>query len=192
MGYEHVGTRVINLKWKGAWWSTAPNPFKYEEADADFTPRVSNLCEYRDAISKALSFVSGPYGGFASMALCAVAAVINSFGPSGAHFLVKPTMVRLKQAIVYPLGLPDWYRHCQEHIDCESRTCYDSYDGEDFQCCRAGEYASSVLRGKYCTDKALWEPDAERCCSRAVIGPITGTAYCLWPAWGRRTTSHLL
>ena len=178
MGYEHVGTRVINLKWKGAWWSNAPNPFKYEEADADFTPRVSNLCEYRDAISKALSFVSGPYGGFASMALCAVAAVINSFGPSGAHFLVKPTMVRLKQAIVYPLGLPDWYHHCQEHIDCESRTCYDSYDGEDSQCCRAGEYASSVLRGKYCTDKALWEPDAERCCSRAVIGPITGTAYC--------------
>ena len=153
MGYEHVGTRVINLKWKGAWWSNSPNPFKYEEADADFTPRVSNLCEYRNAIGNALSFVSGRFGGFASMTLCVVAAAINTVGPSGAHYLVAPTMVRLKQAIVYPAGLPDWYRHCEEHIDCESRTCYWSYDGEDYQCCRAGEYAFSFSWGtNYCSN----------------------------------------
>ncbi|EOD38787.1 hypothetical protein EMIHUDRAFT_361602 [Emiliania huxleyi CCMP1516] len=153
MGYEHVGTRVINLKWKGAWWANTPNPFKYE-TDTDFTPRVSNLCEYRNEIGTALSFVPviGSLGQFASMALCAAAAAINSFVGNGYHLLFT-TMVRIKQAIVYPDGLPDLSRHCEEHIDCESRTCYWSYDGEDYQCCRAGEYAFSFSWGtNYCSN----------------------------------------
>eukprot|EP00316_Scyphosphaera_apsteinii_P022974 CAMPEP_0119324418 /NCGR_PEP_ID=MMETSP1333-20130426/63165_1 /TAXON_ID=418940 /ORGANISM="Scyphosphaera apsteinii, Strain RCC1455" /LENGTH=1378 /DNA_ID=CAMNT_0007332113 /DNA_START=227 /DNA_END=4363 /DNA_ORIENTATION=- len=78
----------------------------------------------------------------------------------------------------YPDGFPDWHRGCEEDTDCESRMCYASYDGTVNQCCAEGEWASALtalqaseggISARYCTDTLLWEPDAERCCSRKML-----------------------